>query len=139
MKIKEFPNKEFNCVMVVVTTPSETLQFQYFRDFNKWLRAIFSQLSFENFWPYLWVRLFWLKMIKNSYKSPLKVFELKVWVKQPPDVFQNVKTFGKGSLISMSSEPSKIHLLIKVLCRPIWCNLCRQYSLFHDLNVSLRY
>ena len=39
-----------------------------------------------------WVRLQWLKIIKNYCKSPLKVCELKVWVKYPPDVFQNVKT-----------------------------------------------
>ena len=55
---------------------SNTLQFQYFWDFNKYLQVIFSQLTFPN----------------KSYKSPLKVCELKVWVKQPPDVFQNVKT-----------------------------------------------
>ena len=39
--------------MVVVTIPSNTLQFQYFWDFDKCLRAIFSQLNFENFWLYL--------------------------------------------------------------------------------------
>ena len=39
--------------MVVVTIPSNTLQFQYFWDFDKCLRAIFFQLSFENFWLYL--------------------------------------------------------------------------------------
>ena len=38
--------------MVVVMIPSNTLQFQYFRDFNKCLRAIFSQLSFANFGLY---------------------------------------------------------------------------------------
>ena len=71
---------------------SNTLQLQYFWDFNKYLQAIFSQLSFENFRLYLLgARLFWLKIIKNHFKSPLKVCELKVWVKKPPDVFQNVK------------------------------------------------
>ena len=39
--------------MVVVMIPSNTLQFQYFWNFNKCLRAIFSKLSFENFWLYL--------------------------------------------------------------------------------------
>ena len=59
-----------------------TLQFQYFWDFNNCPQAIFSQLSFENFWLYLLgARLFWLKIIKNYYKSPLKVCELKAWVK----------------------------------------------------------
>ena len=33
--------------------PNINLQFQYFWDFNKCLRAIFSELSFENFWQYL--------------------------------------------------------------------------------------
>ena len=33
--------------MVVVMIPSNTLQLQYFRDFNRCLRAIFSQLRFE--------------------------------------------------------------------------------------------
>ena len=39
--------------MVVITIPSNTLQFQYFWDFNKRLRAMFYQLSFENFWLYI--------------------------------------------------------------------------------------
>ena len=66
--------------MVVAMISSNTLQFQYFRDFNKCLQAIFSQLSFENFWLYLlgaW--LFDSKIIKNCYKLHLnKVFELNV-------------------------------------------------------------
>ena len=60
--------------MVVVMIPSNTLQFQYFWDFNKCLQAIFSQLSFENFWLYLLgARLFYLKIIKSYYKSPIAV------------------------------------------------------------------
>ena len=39
--------------MVVAMISSNTLQFQYFWDFNKCLQVIFSQLSFENFWLYL--------------------------------------------------------------------------------------
>ena len=46
-------NKEFNCVMVVNLRQRNNLQFQCFRDFNKCVRAIFSQLSFQNFWLYL--------------------------------------------------------------------------------------
>ena len=38
--------------MVVVMIPSNTLKFQYIWDFNKCLRAIFSQLSFGNVWLY---------------------------------------------------------------------------------------
>ena len=33
--------------------PGDTLQFQYFWDFNKCFQAIFSQLSLENFGLYL--------------------------------------------------------------------------------------
>ena len=55
------------------------LQFQYFWDFSKCLQAIFFQLSFENLWLYLLgATLFLLKIIKNYYKSLLKVCELKV-------------------------------------------------------------
>ena len=50
-----------------------------------------------------------------------------------------LRQFSKGSLISISSESSKIHLLIKVLYRHIQFNLCRRYFLFHALNVSLCY
>ena len=39
--------------MMVVMIPNNTLQFQYFWDFNNCPQAIFSQLSFENFWLYL--------------------------------------------------------------------------------------
>ena len=47
------------------------------------------------------------------------------------------KHFSKESLVSISSESSKVHLLIKVLYRHIQFNLCRRYLLFHTLNVSL--
>ena len=50
-----------------------------------------------------------------------------------------LRQFSKGSLISISSESSKIHLLIKVLYRHIWFNICIQYFLFLVLNVSLCY
>ena len=39
--------------MVVAMISSNTLQFQYFWDFNKCFQKIFSQLNFENFWLYL--------------------------------------------------------------------------------------
>ena len=39
--------------MVAAMIPSNTLQLQYYWDFNKCLRAIFSQLSFENLWLFL--------------------------------------------------------------------------------------
>ena len=48
-----------------------------------------------------------------------------------------LRQFSKGSLMSISSESSKIHLLIKVLYSHIWFNLCRRYSLFHNLNISV--
>ena len=50
-----------------------------------------------------------------------------------------LRQFSKGSLTSISSESSKIYLLIKVLYRPFWCNICRQNFLFHALNITLRY
>ena len=31
-------------------------------------------------------------MTENYYKSPLKVYELKVWAKKLPDIFQKVDT-----------------------------------------------
>ena len=39
--------------MAVNMRQRNTLQFQYFWEFNKVLRATFSQLTFENFWLYL--------------------------------------------------------------------------------------
>ena len=54
------------------------LQFQYF---NKCLLAIFAQLSWKYLAIYFGWGLFWLQIIKIYYKSPLKVCELKVWVK----------------------------------------------------------
>ena len=39
--------------MAVAMISSNTLQFQYFWDFNKCLQAVFSQSSFENFWLHL--------------------------------------------------------------------------------------
>ena len=51
------PNKEFNCVMVTNLRQRNTLQFQYFLNLNKRLRAIFSQLIFGNFWLWLSVEV----------------------------------------------------------------------------------
>ena len=39
--------------MVANLRQRNTLQIQYFLDFNKCLRAVISQLSFENFWLYI--------------------------------------------------------------------------------------
>ena len=52
--------------MVVIMIASNTLQFQYFWDFNK--------LSFENFWLYFLGKV---AMTQHYYKSPLKVSKLK--------------------------------------------------------------
>ena len=54
---------------MVIMRPSNTLQFQCFWDFNKCLGAIFSQLSFENFWLYI---LGEVAMTQNYFKSPLR-------------------------------------------------------------------
>ena len=137
---------------MLVIIPSSNLQFQYLCNFNKCLPAIISQ----KFWKLLaisfvrlyllsgytsgyifWVRLSWFKIIKKYYKSSLKICELKVWINQMSS--KMLKQYSKWSLISISSESSSIHLLIKVLYRPIWFNFCRQHFLFHALNVSLCY
>ena len=80
----------------------------------------------------------WVAKIASIFvmKSPLKVHGLKVRVKLLPDKFQNVKTVEQqGSLISISSESSKNHLLIKAL------HICGLTSaddfLFRAQNVSL--
>ena len=56
---------------------SNTVQLQHFGDFSKFLRTIFFQMSFENFWLYLLGEVAMTQIIKNSYKLPLKVCELK--------------------------------------------------------------
>ena len=118
---------------------SNTLQFQYFWDFNKCLLALFSQLSFENFWLYLFVAtLFWLKIIKNI-SHLLKFVNLRSELSSHQMYSKMLRQFSKWSLISISSESSKIHLLIKVLYGSTWFNLCWQYFLFYALNVSLCY
>ena len=117
---------------------SNTLQFQYFWDFC--LQALFSQLSFENFWLYLLVAtLFWLKIIKNIISHLLSFVNLRSELSSHQMYSKMLRQFSKGSLISISSESSKIHLLIEALYRNIWFNLCLWYFLFHDLNVSLHY
>ena len=52
--------------MVANLRQRNTLQFQYFWDFNKCLQAIFSQLSFENFWLYLSGEVADPKIIKDE-------------------------------------------------------------------------
>ena len=112
--------------------PNNPLKFHYFCDFNKCLRAIFSQLSYENFWLHIfWVRLSWLKIIKSYYKSPPKVCELN-------QIYSKIlRQFSKGSLISVSLEPSKIRILIKVLYWSFWLTFAD--FLFHALDVSFCY
>ena len=127
--------------MVVPIISINTLQFQYFWDFNKCLQAISSQLSLENFQQYrLVARLFSLKIIKNYCKLPLKVCGLKGSELITHQMYSKIlRQFSNRGLISISSESSKIHLLITVLYRSIWNELCRRYSLSHALNVSLGY
>ena len=55
--------------MMVIMIQSNTLQFQNIWDFNKCLRAIFSQLNFENFWPYVLAEVaILLKIIQDDSK-----------------------------------------------------------------------
>ena len=40
-----------------------------------------------------------------------------IWLPRPPNIFQNVEEdLQKGRVISISSESSKIHLFINILC-----------------------
>ena len=126
--------------MVVAMISGNTLQFQYFWNFNKCLQSIFSQLAFENFWLYLLgAKLFWLKIIQNCYKIS-HLFEsvnYRSELSSHQIYSKMLRQFSKGSLTSVSLEWSKIHLLIKVLYRHIWFNLCRRYLSFHAPNVLL--
>ena len=60
--------------MVATLRQRNTLHFQYFWDINKFLQAIFSQLSFENLWLYLLgeaaMNQKLLKMTEKHFKSP---------------------------------------------------------------------
>ena len=75
-------SKRLNPLSVIILVclamiSSNTLRFEYFRDFSKCLQAIFFQLSFEKLWLYLLgARLFWLKNIKNYYQSAPKVYQM---------------------------------------------------------------
>ena len=66
--------------MVIVMIPNNTLQFRYIWHFNKCLQlqAISPPLNLDNFWLYLLGEVVMTQIIKNYYKSPLKVCELKV-------------------------------------------------------------
>ena len=136
---KQNTNKKFNCVIVIILRQKIILQSQYFWDLR--LRAIFSHLSFGKFWRYIFGEVAitqnywrWLTNIYLSHLAP-EVHELKVWVKYPPDTFQNVnKVQQQGGLISVSAESSKIHLLIKVWC--IWFNFCKTISCSSILKMS---
>ena len=112
--------------MVVILRQRNTLQFHYF-----WDSINVSEQSFPNsvlkIFGYIFrVKLLWLKIIEND----SKIFEVaSLWksMLSGGDLTQtlNAKTVQKqGSPISISSESSKIHILIKVLF--IWFNLCRK-------------
>ena len=91
-----------------------------------------SEQSFPNQVLKISGYIFWLRLL---YSKLLKIIisHLSKSVNQRSELRQ----FSKGNLISISLESSKIHLLMKVLYRPTWFNLCRQYFLFYALNVSL--
>ena len=74
-----------NPTVVVIMIPSNTLQIQYFWDFNNVFEQSFPNkvLKIPDF--IFWLRLQWIKLIKNDskllYKYLLNVRELKAWVK----------------------------------------------------------
>ena len=76
--------------MVVNLRQRNTVQGQYFWDYNKCLQAIFSQLSFENFWLYL---LGEAVMTQNYYKSVYQKSKLSHQMHS-----KMLRQFSKGSL-----------------------------------------
>ena len=60
-------NKEFGCIMVFTIKASNTLKFQFVFFFNECLWAIYSLLSFENFWFYIWVVVVWLLILRQNW------------------------------------------------------------------------
>ena len=89
--------------------------------------------------------IFWVLSCFDSKLLKIIISHLLKSVNWRPDLNSHqmyskmLRQFSKGSLISISSESSKIHFLIKVLHSHIWINLCRRYFLFQALNVSLCY
>ena len=59
--------------MVANLRQKNTLQFQYFWDFNKCFQEIFSQLGFGNFW------LYFLGKVDMSYDSKIIKIDLKTF------------------------------------------------------------
>ena len=121
--------------MVVAMISSNTLQFQYFWDFC--LQALFSQLSFENFWLYLLVAtLFWLKIIKNIISHLLSFVNLRSELSSHQTYSKMLRQFSKGSLISISSESTKFIFSSKfciglscltfadISCSTLWMSPC---------------
>ena len=100
-----------------------------------------SNLFPIKFWKFLAISFGWgcydSKLLKIFISYLLKSVNYRSEVKSHQMYPKMLRQFSKGSLISISSESSKVHLLIKVLYRHIWFNLCRRYLLFHTLNVSL--
>ena len=125
--------------MVVAMILSNTLQFQCFWNLNKCLWAIFSQ----TFWKLMAISFGWgcygSKFLQTIISHLLKSVNLSSELSSHQMYSKVLRQFSKGSLILISSESSKILLLIKVLYRHIWFNLCRRYFWFHALNVSSCY
>ena len=118
---------------------NNTLQFQYFQDFNKFLQTIFSQLSFENFWLYLLGAKLFLHKVKiiicHILKSAIQRSKLS-----SHQMFQNVKTVQQRkphlSFIRVIKSSSFMQSFIQAY---LVFNLCRRHFLFHALNVSFCY
>ena len=120
--------------MVVNLRQRNTLQFQYFWDFNKCLRAIFSQFSFENFWLYFLgevpVTQKLSRMTQKYFKSP---FSESPWINS----LSWIATRSRRPLLtSVSSESSKIHILIFNISRLTFAD---SFLFHHAQNVTLYY
>ena len=60
-------NKEFSCPMVLIIKPNSPLKFQSVFGYDECLWEIFSLLSFENFWFYIWVAVVWYLIIYHRW------------------------------------------------------------------------
>ena len=103
--------------MVVVMIPSNSLQFQYFLWFQQMPLSNLFPIKFPNIWQQhiFWVRFLWLKIIKNYISHLLKFVNQRPELSSNQMYYKMLRQLSKGSLISISSESWKIHLLINVL------------------------
>ena len=116
---------------------SNTLQFQCFCNLNKYLWAIFSQ----KFWKLMALSFEWgcygSKFLKTIISYLLKSVNLRSELGS-----HQMYSKSKGSLISISSESSKIHRLTfadDISCSTLWMSPCGIGSSFIMNVLVLRF